>query len=119
MNRHYEVPEAELTGRFIVTFHRPRRQTLVLADLTGRALKELGLNNDLSATDDYSISQAWSLAIHAASAKWDGIRYVSRQRNDAYAYAIFERSGLRMKDSIPLGGAQLDALCDRYGVIAV
>ena len=119
VNQRYEVPEAELTGRSIVRFHRPRRQTLVLADLTGRSLKELGLNNALPATDDYSIPQSWSRAVHKASSKWDGIRHVSRQRNDAYAYAIFERSGLRMKSSTPLGGAQLDALCDQYGVVAI
>lgn len=119
VKQRYEVPEAELMGRHVVRFERPGRPVLVLADLCGSALKELGLNNDLSATDDYTLPQRWSRAIHEASTKWDGIRYVSRQRNDAHAYAIFERSGLRKKGSMPLAGARLDALCDQYRVVAI
>jgi hypothetical protein len=49
---HYEVPAAELTGRTVVRFHCERRKTLLLADLTGAALKSLGLNNDISASVD-------------------------------------------------------------------
>jgi hypothetical protein len=91
----YEVPAAELTERSVVRFTCARRKSLVLADLTGAALKALGLNNDISASEDYTMSQAWSRAIHGASPRWDGIRYVSRQMNKGFAYAIFERSGLR------------------------
>ena len=40
----YEVPAAELTERTVVRFICERRKTLVLADLTGAALKALGLN---------------------------------------------------------------------------
>ena len=40
----YEVPAAELTERSVVRFAGERRKTLVLADLTGAALKALGLN---------------------------------------------------------------------------
>ena len=46
----YEVPAAELTERSVVRFVCDRRKTLVLADLTGAALKSLGLNNDISAS---------------------------------------------------------------------
>ena len=77
----YEVPAAELTERSIVRFACERRKTLLLADLTGAALKALGLNNDISASADYTASQAWARAIHGASPRWDGIRYVSRQMN--------------------------------------
>ena len=91
----YEVPAAELTERSVVRFVCDRRKTLVLADLTGAALKALGLNNDISASADYTASQAWARAIHSASPRWDGIRYVSRQMNQGFAYAIFERGGLR------------------------
>ena len=45
----YEVPAADLTERSVVRFACERRKTLVLADLTGAALKSLGLNNDISA----------------------------------------------------------------------
>ena len=111
----YEVPAAELTERFICG----RRKTLVLADLTGAALKSLGLNNDISASADYSVSQAWAQAIHGASPRWDGIRYVSRQMNKGFAYAVYKRSGLRKLKAEKLKARQVDDLCDRFNVTAV
>lgn len=116
---HHEVPLAELSERSLVRFTHPRRKTLLLADLTGAALKALGLNNDLSASADYTLSQQWAQAIHAADARWDGIRYVSRQMNKGFAYAVFERSGLRRLRASRLRPAQLDALCDEFNVSAV
>jgi len=115
----YEVPAAELTERSVVRFTCERRKTLVLADLTGAALKSLGLNNDISASADYSASQAWAQAIHGTSPRWDGIRYVSRQMNKAFAYAIFERSGLRKLRAEKLKARQVDDLCDRFNITAV
>ena len=115
----YEVPVAELTERSVVRFACDRRKTLVLADLTGAALKSLGLNNDISASADYTTSQAWAQAIHGASTRWDGIRYVSRQMNKGFAYAIFERSGLRKLRAEKLKARQVDDLCDRFNVTAV
>lgn len=115
----YEVPAAELTDRSVVRFACARRKTLVLADLTGAALKSLGLNNDISASSDYTASQAWARAIHGASPRWGGIRYVSRQMNKGFAYAIFERSGLRMLRAERLEPRQVDDLCNRFNVSAV
>lgn len=115
----YEVPAIELTARSVVRFICERRKTLVLADLTGAALKSLGLNNDISASADYTTSQAWAQAIHGTSMRWDGIRYVSRQMNKGFAYAIFERSGLRKLRAEKLKARQLDDLCDRFNVTAV
>lgn len=115
----YEVPAAELTARSVVRFTCARRKLLVLADLTGAALKALGLNNDISASADYSASQAWARAIHGASPRWDGIRYVSRQMNKGFAYAIFERSGLVKLRAEKLKARQVDDLCDRFNVTAV
>mgnify|MGYP000851094992 FL=1 len=115
----YEVPSAELTERSVVRFACDRRKTLVLADLTGAALKALGLNNDISALADYSVSQAWAQAIHDADPRWQGIRYVSRQMNKGFAYAIFQRSGLKKLRSEKVKVAQLDALCDLFNVAAV
>ena len=89
----YQVPAAELTECSVVRFICERRKTPVLADLTGTALKSLGLNNEISAYADYSASHAWSHAIHGASLRWDGIRYVSRQMSKGFAYAIFDRRG--------------------------
>ena len=115
----YEVPAAELTARSIVRFICHGRKSLALADLTGHALKSLGLNNDISASSKYIMSQAWAQAIHGASTRWDGIRYVSRQMNRGFAYAIFERSGLRKLRVEKLKARQVDALCDRFNVTVV
>jgi hypothetical protein len=115
----YEVPIAELTERSVVRFACERRKTLLLADLTGSALKALGLNNDISASADYVTSQAWARAIHGASQRWDGIRYVSRQMNKGFAYAMFKRSGLRKLRAETLKARQVDDLCDRFNVTAV
>jgi len=113
------VPAAELTERSVVRFACQRRKTLVLSDLTGAALKSLGLNNDISASADYTVSQAWAQAIHDASPRWDGIRYVSRQMNKGFAYAIFERSGLLKLRAEKLKARQVDELCDRFNFTAV
>ena len=43
----FEVPVVELTARAVVRFACARRKFLVLADLTGVALKSSGLNNDM------------------------------------------------------------------------
>jgi hypothetical protein len=105
VGRSYEVPATELTERSVVRFACERRKTLVLADLTGAALKALGLNNDISASADYTTSQAWAQAIHGTDPRWDGIRYASRQMNKGFAYAIFDRSGLRKLRSREAQGA--------------
>jgi hypothetical protein len=115
----YEVPATELTERSVVRFRCERRKTLVLADLAGAALKSLGLNNDISASSDYTVTQAWAQAIHESSTRWDGIRYVSRQMNKGFACAIFERSGLVKLRADKLTARQIDALCDRFNVTAV
>ena len=115
----YVVPEAELLSRWKVTFQHPTRKRLRLADLTGEHLKALGLNNDISAGDDYALSQAWARAVHDCDARWDGIRYVSRQLNKGYAYALFERSGVLKNFAERLEDAERDALCDRFGVDSI
>ena len=113
------MPAAELTERSVVRFACDRRKTLVLADLTGAALKALGLNNDISASADYTASQAWARAIHGACPRWDGIRYVSRQMNKGFAHAIFERCGLHKLRAEKLKARQVDELCNRFNVTAV
>lgn len=115
----YEVPVAELTERSVVRFNCAGRKTLVVADLTRAALKSLGLNNDISASTDYAASQAWARAIHGASTRWDGIRYVSRQMNKGFAYAIFHRSGPRKLRADKLEMRHVNSLCDRFNVTAV
>lgn len=118
-NGRYEIPLADLASRHVVQLHRPKAGDLVLADLTGKALKVLGLNNDISAGDDYTVPMAWAKAIHEADPTWDGIRYVSRQHNGGRAVALFERSGVTKARSRKLAGKELDGLCDEFGVRAI
>ena len=91
----------------------------MLADLTGEPLKALGLDNDISAINEYTVPQHWARAIHDASPGWDGVRYVSRQMNKGFAYAIFDRSALLKLSVVRLTARQIDVLCDRFNVAAV
>jgi len=116
---HYVVPAADVRARWKVYFHHSRKKRLLLADLTGEGLKALGLNNDISAGEDYTVSQAWARAIDDCDPSWDGIRYVSRQLNNGYAYALFERTGLTKERSERLADAELAALCDRFNVSVI
>ena len=113
------VAEADLRSRWKVNFAHPKKKRLKVVDLTGLRLKLLGLNNDISAGDDYTISQRWARAIHDADPSLDGIRYVSRQSNKGFAYALFERTGLTKVGAAKLEGVELDALCALFGVAAV
>lgn len=113
------MAEADLAQRWVVSFLQPVQTSLVPSDLPGTALKALGLNNDICAGGDYTVSQQWARAIHEADGCWDGIRYVSRQNNTACCYAIFERCGVVKDSAIRLEGEQLEQLCDRFGVVAL
>lgn len=88
------VPEEKVNQRSIVylTCHRPLR----LADLTGPALKAMGLDNQISAGSDYSQTGLMSRALFDAVPECDGIKYLSRQNNTAEAVAIFDRSGVEI-----------------------
>lgn len=118
-NGAFVVSKAGLAARSLVGFKHPTKPSLTLADLTGAGLKTLGLNNDISAGDDYRVSQAWAAAIHVARPELDGIRYVSRQRNDAFCYALFDRCGVVGGGAAPMPDPVLNALCLRFNVRVV
>lgn len=88
------IDEENILRRHVVTYSRPEKSKLLIADLTGASLKALGLNNDLSSSDDYAASMAISGALHVQVPDVDGILYVSRQMNIGRAVALFERSGI-------------------------
>lgn len=111
--------EADLTSRWVVSFQRPARPQLLLADLTGAALKVLDLNNDVSGGSDYTLSQQSARAIHEADRRWDGIRYVSRQNNTAFCYAVFERTGMTKDSAVKVEGTLLEQLCDDFLLISI
>lgn len=112
----YEVPISELQQRQLTWYRHPGKSQLQLVDITGEALKRIGLNNDISAGDDYTISQQWSKAIHDACPKADGLRYISRQLPNKFCYAVFERSQLVMDKWRPLEDGEIDSLCIEFNV---
>lgn len=118
-NGQFEVPMAALSSRYVVPLQRPAQPELILADLTGEALKRLGLNNDISAGGDYTMTKKWAKAVHDADPKWDGVWYISRQLNEGFAVALFERSAVKKGRTRKLRGRPLDDLCDQFGVVGV
>lgn len=111
----FEVPRQRLIERELARYWHPRRNKLILVDFTGPALKALGLNNDISSTDDYEVPQLWSRAVHEATS-FDGIMYVSRQNNRTLCYALFERSGLEFAAIEALTEDDISALCKLFKV---
>jgi hypothetical protein len=94
------VDEASVVERHVVTYTRPARPNLLVADFTGVNLKALGLNNDLCSSDDYTESMAVSSSLHAQIPELDGIMYVSRQMNTGLAVALFERSKVELESKV-------------------
>ena len=45
--------------------------------------------------------------------------YGSRQLNEGFAVALFERSGVKKGRTRKLRGRPLDELCDQFGVVGV
>jgi hypothetical protein len=114
----WTVAEEDIHKRHVLRYLPHPEPFLRLVDLTGTALKRLGLNNDISAGSDYTLPQLWSRAIHEAAAHWDGIRYCSRQLNSNYCYALFERSGLTPDPvASPLTRPQLASLVQQFNVV--
>lgn len=113
----YILSQAMLDERHEVRFRTKRSASqLRLADLTGTSLKLLGETNDLSATDDYTRSQIWSRVVFQATGRFDGIRYVSRQRNTHFCFALFRRSGLLRASACALSTTQIEQLTKAFGV---
>jgi hypothetical protein len=94
------IDERTILERHIVTYARPLKPKLVVADFTGVKLKALGLDNDLCSSDDYTESMAISGALHAQLPELDGIMYVSRQMNTDFAVALFERSKVKLESKV-------------------
>lgn len=112
----WQVAESELRSRHLVTYTRPGNPVLRLADLSGAGLKAVGLSNDISAGDDYTLPQQWAAAIFADREPWDGIRYVSRQNNTKLCYAVFDRSGAVRDSAAAMPQDLIDALCREFKV---
>ena len=55
-------------------------------------MEALGATGELSTTDDYAVSQAWSAEIHANAGMFDGFLYVSKHCNDQHCVVLFDRA---------------------------
>jgi hypothetical protein len=51
--------------------------------------------NNIELAFALDLDKVISASAEGASKRWDGIRYVSRQMDNGFACAIFERSGIR------------------------
>lgn len=65
---------------------------LRLAYLADDGLAQLGIDQRVTAGDDYDLSGAWAAALHAHAGGVDGIFYATRHHNGLYAVALFERA---------------------------
>ena len=97
----FMVELAVLQARFVIRY---TGQVLLIADLTGAALRQLGGHAELSGTSSYRITKAWSAVIHAHPDKVDGLLYMSRHKNDEKALVLFDRCArkLSMASAAPL-----------------
>jgi hypothetical protein len=96
------VSKADLMARPLVGFKHPTKPSITLSYLIETALKTPDLINDISAGEDYCVSNASAVAIRVARFELDGIRHVSRQCNDAFRSALFDRSGAVGDGAMPM-----------------
>lgn len=89
----FMVELAVIQARFVIRY---RGKSLILADLTGAALRRLGGHAELSGTSSYKSTKAWSAAIHAHPDQVDGLLYMSRHKNDEKALVLFDRCKARL-----------------------
>ena len=70
-----------------VTASRPLR----LVDLRGSGLARIGADEALCAGPDYTVSQAWSAALHDHPKAPDGLIYRARHDPSRFSVALFDR----------------------------
>jgi hypothetical protein len=76
------------------------RQDLVLADLSSKALRKLGVERKQlidTEKDGYPLTRQWAVAIHAAYAEVQGLCWIARQDDSARAVVLF---GDRVPDGL-------------------
>ena len=106
----FEVAVNELERRFCVRF--AGGFPLILADLTGTALKALVGSSEISTIVPYDIPQRWARALHNHPQGLDGLVYMSRHVNNRRAVAMFERAAHK------LGTASYKPLTKAAGALA-
>jgi len=90
----FQVEPSVIRSRYVVHF---TGAPLMLANLTGSALKRIGGHAGLTGTPSYATPKRWSVAIHAHPNDVDGFVYMSRHLNDEKAVILFDRAGPKLK----------------------
>lgn len=90
----FRIAESELNSRYTVRFSGDGK--LVLANLTGAALKTVVGHGEISTVTPYALPQAWALAIHDHSQAVDGLLYMARHVNDRHAVVLFDRAASKL-----------------------
>ncbi|MGA7951010.1 MAG: RES family NAD+ phosphorylase [Thiobacillaceae bacterium] len=89
----FKIAEDLLETRQVVSFSGT---DLILANMTGVALKRAGADGSLSTIMPYALPQKWSVALHAHPYSIDGFVYVSRHLNNGYAVVLFDRAAAKL-----------------------
>lgn len=90
----FQIAAQEFEGRYL---HRFTGEDLLLANMTGAALKRLAGDGSFSTVIPPRIPQLWSMAIHRHPQQVDGILYVSRHINDQLAVVLYERAATKLR----------------------
>lgn len=90
----FRIAVQEFESRFLVKF---AGEDLVLADLTGVALKTLAGDGSMSTVKPYTLPQLWSRAIYPHRQHVDGMVYMSRHVNDEKAVVLFDRAAPKLQ----------------------
>ncbi len=93
-NGHFDLAVQEFEDRFLVRFGG---ESLILADLTGVALKSLAGDGSMSTVMPYTLPQQWARAIYRHPQKVDGLLYMSRHVNDDKAVVLFDRAAHKLR----------------------
>lgn len=96
MDGHFDLAPESIESRYVVQF---AGEDLILADLTGPALKRSGIDSSLSTTADYNLPQQWSVAVHKHPFGVDGFVYMSRHANSEKAIVLFDRAKAKFTSS--------------------
>lgn len=117
------VPRAKLLHRVVLAL-APRRD-LSLVNLTSEGLRRLGLTRQQLIDSDarsYLGTAAWARALHSHPHHFDGLLWVSRQRDTSLALVLFgdrvEIDDLEVAPEVPLtlgAGAGLEIVCAAAG----
>lgn len=93
IHNRFVIELAVIQARFVIRF---AGKPLIVADLTGSALRQLGGHAGLSGTSSYQTTKAWSAAIHAHPDEVDGMLYMSRHKNDETALLLLHRAAAKL-----------------------